>query len=85
MSSSCFLLEKTDGGGFLNFISQAHYFHKPLLLIGPERGFTENEKKAFLGTGAQPVCVSATTLRVELAVFAALSQLEMCRQAEDSR
>lgn len=79
-SSSVWLLDGAGSQTFRNFANEDNCFNKPLLLIGPERGFTEAEKKALLqGDEAKTVCISATTLRVEFAVFAALAQMEIFR------
>jgi len=53
---------------------------KPIhLVIGPERGFTKNEEDYFINQGFRPVLISNSTLRVEIACFSALSQLELLR------
>ena len=60
------------------FLQQSLNFEKPITLaIGPERGWSENERKAFLEAGFQPVLLSRVPLRVEHAVFSSLAQLEL--------
>ena len=49
------------------------------LLIGPERGFTMAEEKKWKEAGYKPILISEQTLRVEIALFVALGQLEMLR------
>ena len=46
--------------------------------IGPEGGWIEREVESFAGLGFLPVAVSKRTLRVESAVAAVLSALELC-------
>jgi len=49
---------------------------KPIsLVIGPERGLIPSENLFFEESGFTPIEVSPSTLRVEIATFAALSQL----------
>lgn len=45
------------------------------LVLGPERGLTSTENTYFEEQGFRPVQVSPSTLRVEIACFAAVSQL----------
>lgn len=55
-------------------------FDEPILLaVGPERGWTESEEAFFLKQGFTPIKISPSTLRVEIATFAALGQLEALR------
>ncbi len=49
---------------------------KPIsLVIGPERGLIPSENQFFEESGFTPIEVAPSTLRVEIATFAALSQL----------
>jgi 16S rRNA (uracil1498-N3)-methyltransferase len=49
---------------------------KPLLLvIGPEGGFTENERQQFLASGCEPLWLGSRILRVETAVHVAIGRL----------
>lgn len=47
------------------------------LVLGPERGLTEDENQQFITKGFKPVEISISTLRVEIACFAALAQLQL--------
>lgn len=49
------------------------------IAIGPERGWTQPEEESYLAKGYKPISIAMTTLRVEIATFAALGQLEMLR------
>ena len=49
------------------------------LAIGPERGWTQSEEEIYRDLGYKPISIAATTLRVEIATFVALGQLEMLR------
>lgn len=49
------------------------------LLIGPERGWTKREEKDFVKFNYQPIKISDTVLRTEIATFIALGQLELLR------
>lgn len=49
---------------------------KPLaLVIGPEGGFTEDERQQFLNAGCQPLWLGSRILRVETAVHVAIGHL----------
>jgi RsmE family RNA methyltransferase len=49
---------------------------KPLaLVIGPEGGFTEDERQKFLNAGCQPLWLGSRILRVETAVHVAIGHL----------
>ncbi len=55
-------------------------FTRPITLaIGPERGFIPSDIEKFHAAGFQSVRVSASTLRVEYATCAAISQLELLK------
>lgn len=47
------------------------------IILGPERGLTDKDKKFFLDQGAYPLRLSKNTLRSEFALAFALSQLEL--------
>ncbi len=49
------------------------------LAIGPERGWTTAEQEFFLAANFKPIRLSESILRVEIAAFYALSQLEFLR------
>jgi 16S rRNA (uracil1498-N3)-methyltransferase len=46
-----------------------------LVLIGPEGGFTEEERKKALNAGFKPVSLGPTTLRIETAAITAIAQI----------
>ena len=55
-------------------------FSKPITLaIGPERGWSKQEKSKLREEGFLPIKISSAALRVEMATFCAISQLEMLR------
>ncbi|MFT6069613.1 MAG: RsmE family RNA methyltransferase [Bacteriovoracaceae bacterium] len=47
------------------------------LVLGPERGLTADENESFISKGFTPIEIGASTLRVEIACFAALAQLQL--------
>ena len=49
------------------------------LVFGPERGFTANEERSCLNMGMTPVNIHPSTLRIEVALIRALSQLHARR------
>ncbi|MBP9673574.1 MAG: RNA methyltransferase [Bacteriovoracaceae bacterium] len=52
----------------------------PLLIaLGPERGWTKGEEEKMHDKNFIPIKISASTLRVEIATFVALGQLELLR------
>jgi len=53
---------------------------EPVFAIGPERGFTEKEEALLFQNKFLPVCISRGILRVEMAVFHAQAQLELCQR-----
>lgn len=46
------------------------------LAIGPERGWTQKEEEKLIKENFSPIKISSATLRVEMATFVALGQLE---------
>lgn len=73
----CFLLSPHCQKTFMDY-PQALSSEKRMILIGPERGFTQKEENQFLEVKkCLPVCISKGLLRVEMAAFASLAQLEM--------
>lgn len=55
-------------------------FSRPLTLaIGPERGFTPEDLNFYRNHGFQSIKVSSSILRVEHAIYAAISQLELLK------
>ncbi|MFA6238956.1 MAG: RsmE family RNA methyltransferase [Bacteriovorax sp.] len=55
-------------------------FAKPITLaIGPERGFIDEDIEKFHAAGFTSIKISSSVLRVEHAVYSAISQLELLR------
>lgn len=55
-------------------------FTKPITLaVGPERGFIQEDIKKFHAAGFTSVKISSSILRVEHAIYSAISQLELLR------
>lgn len=48
---------------------------RPLILVGPEGGFTENEIRLLAAAGAVPITLGPRILRTETAALVALSQI----------
>jgi len=70
-----FILDLETDKTFLDYkINHQSLIH---LAIGPERGFTKNDIAEFHAAGFQSVKISPAILRVEHAVYAAISQLEL--------
>jgi len=56
-------------------------FAKPVTLaVGPERGWIAEDVERFHAAGFTSVKVSSSILRVEHAVYSAISQLELLRK-----
>ncbi len=60
-------------------------FGRPIqLAFGPERGLTAMEEESFLSHGFLPISLGQSTLRVEIATFAALGQLHLLKDQNSS-
>lgn len=60
-------------------------FNEPIhFLLGPERGWTDNERENLLRQGAKPLSLAATTLRVEHALFALMGQWQLLKRNQTS-
>lgn len=69
-----------DLEGTETFAEQNIDFSQPIVLsVGPERGFTRFDLDHFTKNGFKSIKISKTTLRVEHAVYFAISQLEMLK------
>lgn len=69
-----------DLNGTHSFLEEKIDFSKPIVLsIGPERGFIKEDIEAFKNAGFKSIKISSTVLRVEHAVYSAISQLEMLK------
>ncbi|MDO9182016.1 MAG: RsmE family RNA methyltransferase [Bacteriovorax sp.] len=73
-----FILDlKTDK----SFLDTEIDFNKPITLaIGPERGFINQDIERFHHAGFTSIKISSSILRVEHAVYSAISQLELLRK-----
>lgn len=77
-ASQKFILDiKTDK----SFLDKEIDFTKPIsLAVGPERGWTREDVERFHAAGFTSVKISSSILRVEHAVYSAVSQLELLRR-----
>lgn len=79
-----FILSPTAKDNFLNYYSKNKMMVKnPTLVIGPERGFTEKELTYFKDMGFIEINISESILRVEIATFAAVGQLELLKASAE--
>ena len=63
-----------------NFTKVEIDFNKPITLaVGPERGFINDDIEKFHHAGFTSIKISSSILRVEHAVYSAISQLELLR------
>ena len=63
-----------------SFLDYKNSLSKPIALaIGPERGWVREEEEDLIAANFRPIKISKHTLRVEIATFSALAQLEMFR------
>jgi 16S rRNA (uracil1498-N3)-methyltransferase len=66
--------------GNQSFLDYKDSLSKPIALaIGPERGWVKEEEEHLITANFRPIKISKHTLRVEIATFSALAQLEMFR------
>ncbi|CAI8219352.1 MAG: Uncharacterised protein [Methanobacteriota archaeon] len=77
-SKVCFLNKGVDGTYFSKEFVE---YENLLLLFGPEKGWSKNEINQFKNMGFNEIIISESILRVEFAVNAALSQLELLRNS----
>lgn len=78
-SGQKFILDLKGAENFLK-LSPAIDFKKPITLaIGPERGFVSEDIDRFHEAGFKSVKISSSILRVEHAIYSAVSQLELIR------
>jgi 16S rRNA (uracil1498-N3)-methyltransferase len=70
-----------DLSGDKTFLDYEIDFKSPIMLsIGPERGFIKSDIELFHQAGFKSVKISSSILRVEHAVYSAISQLELLRK-----
>lgn len=79
--SQKFILDLSAKENFGTFVQNSPIdFSLPITLaIGPERGFSPKEIAAFHGAGFIGIKISASILRVEHAIYSAISQLELLK------
>ena len=70
-----YILEFSTSNSFLD--SKINFTSPIVLSIGPERGFVKEDIVHFEKAAFEKIKISASTLRVEHAVFTALAQLEL--------
>ncbi len=69
-----------DLNGTHSFLDEKIDFSLPIALsIGPERGFIQEDLDYFKKAGFKSIKISSTVLRVEHAIYSAISQLEMLK------
>jgi RsmE family RNA methyltransferase len=69
-----------DLNGKHTFLNEQIDFSKPIALsVGPERGFIQEDLDYFKTAGFKSIKISSTVLRVEHAIYSAISQLEMLK------
>lgn len=76
-----FILDLNGAKSFLDYHQKEEInFSEPIhLAIGPERGFISKDIEYFKEAGFKSVKISSSVLRVEHAIYSAISQLEMLR------
>lgn len=79
--SQKFVLDLTGAKSFLDYHQEAKInFESPITLaIGPERGFIQEDLEHFKSAGFKSVKISPSVLRVEHAIYSAISQLELLK------
>jgi len=69
-----------DLNGTNSFLDEKIDFTQPIVLsVGPERGFIPEDLEYFKKAGFKSIKISSTVLRVEHAIYSAISQLEMLK------
>lgn len=75
-----FILDLKGAHNFLDMNAEID-FQKPVTLaVGPERGFVSEDIARFHEVGFKSVKISSSILRVEHAIYSAVSQLELLRK-----
>lgn len=74
-----FILDLNGSGNFLDLKSSIDFNTPITLAIGPERGFVSSDIERFHQAGFKSVKISSSVLRVEHAIYSAVSQLELIR------
>lgn len=74
-----------DLNGTETFLDQKIDFSKPIVVsVGPERGFAKEDLLHFTNAGFKSIKISKTILRVEHAIYSAVSQLEMLKMKNNN-
>lgn len=74
-----FVLDLQGASSFLDQASSLNFNSPIILAVGPERGFVKEDIERFHRAGFKSIKISSSTLRVEHAVYSAISQLELLR------
>ncbi|MBC7712766.1 MAG: RNA methyltransferase [Rhizobacter sp.] len=74
-----FILDLNGKENFLQMSSGINFDTPVTLAIGPERGFISEDIERFHQAGFKSVKISSSILRVEHAIYSAVSQLELIR------
>lgn len=77
--SQKYILDLEGAESFLEIRDQLDFNTPVTLAIGPERGFIKADIERFHQAGFKSIKVSSSILRVEHAVYSAISQLELIR------
>jgi 16S rRNA (uracil1498-N3)-methyltransferase len=77
--SQKYILDLEGAENFLAISDQLDFNSPITLAIGPERGFIKADIERFHQAGFKSIKVSSSILRVEHAVYSAISQLELIR------
>lgn len=77
--SQKFILDLNAKDNFLDLSSSINFDTEVTLAIGPERGFISEDIERFHQAGFKSVKISSSILRVEHAIYSAVSQLELIR------
>ena len=74
-----FILDLNATENFLDLRSSIDFSMNVTLAIGPERGFISEDISRFHAAGFKSVKISSSILRVEHAIYSAVSQLELIK------
>ncbi len=74
-----FILDLNATENFLDLRSSIDFEKSVTLAVGPERGFISDDMARFHDAGFKSVKISSSILRVEHAIYSAVSQLELIR------
>lgn len=77
--SQKYILDLHGKSSFLDLKDSLNFDTKITLAVGPERGFISEDIERFHQAGFKSVKISSSILRVEHAIYSAVSQLELIR------